>query len=30
MSEGLMTCQVLSGYFSEWRIEDVACFNWLF
>jgi len=25
-----MRCQVVIGYFSEWRIEDVASFNWLF
>jgi len=25
-----MTWQVSIGYFSEWRIEDVASYNWLF
>jgi len=24
-----MRWQTVSGYFSEWRIEDVASFNWL-
>ena len=30
VSGGLMMWQVLSDYFSEWRIEDVTNFNWLF
>jgi len=27
---GLMMWQTVSGYFSEWGIEEVVSFNWLF
>jgi len=28
--ERVIRCHPMSGYFSEWKIEDVANFNWLF
>jgi len=28
--ERVMRRHSMSGYFSEWRSEDVAIFNWLF
>ena len=28
--ERVMRCHSMIGYFSEWRIADVASFNWLF
>jgi len=30
MNGGLTTWQIVSGYVSEWWIEDVTNFNWLF
>jgi len=28
--EKVMRCHSMIGYFSEWRIDDVVSFKWLF